>query len=46
MKISAGWLRFFVIVLGLWSMFGVAVAVLIVYGIFDHVAMTPAVMAA
>ena len=32
-------------VLALWSLFGVAVATLIVYGVFDNVAMTPAVMA-
>ena len=29
----------------LWSLFGVAVATMIVYGVFDNVAMTPAVMA-
>ncbi len=43
--IGAGWLRFLVFVLALWSIFGAAVATLIVYGVFDNVAMTPAVMA-
>ena len=43
--ISAGWLRFLVILLALWSAFGVAVATMIVYGVFNNVAMTPAVMA-
>lgn len=43
--IGAGWLRFLVFILALWSIFGVAVATLIVYGVFDNVAMTPAVMA-
>ena len=44
-RISTAWLRFLVIILGLWSVFGVAVAIMIVYGVFDHVAMSPAVMA-
>lgn len=43
--IGAAWLRFFVLILALWSLFGVAVATMIVYGVFDNVAMTPAVMA-
>jgi len=43
--ISASWLRLMVFILALWSVFGVAVATLIVYGVFDHVAMSPAVMA-
>ena len=43
--IGAGWLRFLVFLLALWSLFGAAVATMIVYGVFDSVAMTPAVMA-
>lgn len=43
--ISAGWLRLWVVILAAWSIFGVAVATMIVYGVFDNVAMTPAVMA-
>ena len=34
-----------VFILALWSAFGVAVATMIVYGVFDKVAMSPAVMA-
>lgn len=44
-RIGAGWLRFLVLMLALWSLFGIAVATMIVYGVFDNVAMTPAVMA-
>lgn len=44
-NITAGWVRFYVLLLMLWSVFGIAVATMIVYGMFDHVAMTPAVMA-
>lgn len=44
-KVSAGWLRFFIFLLAVWSLFGIAVATMIVYGVFDNVAMTPAVMA-
>ena len=44
-KISTTWLRLWVFVLLLWFLFGVAVATMIVYGVFDHVAMSPAVMA-
>lgn len=43
--ITAGWLRFLILILALWSLFGAAVATMIVYGVFDNVAMTPAVMA-
>lgn len=45
-KVTAGWLRFYVLILFLWSVFGVAVSTMIVYGVFDNVAMTPPVMAA
>jgi hypothetical protein len=44
-KVTAAWVRFFVLILALWSLFGIAVATMIVYGVFDNVAMTPAVMA-
>lgn len=45
-KVTAGWLRFYVLILFLWSVFGVAVSTMIVYGVFDNVAMAPPVMAA
>lgn len=44
-QISAAWLRLLVLLLAGWSLFGVAVATMIVYGVFDNVAMSPAVMA-
>lgn len=44
-KVTAGWVRFYLLLLMLWSLFGIAVATMIVYGVFDNVAMTPAVMA-
>jgi hypothetical protein len=44
-KVKVGWLRIFVLTLAIWSLFGIAVAVMIVYGMFNNVATSPAVMA-
>jgi hypothetical protein len=39
-------MRIVAILLLLWGLFGVAVVVMMIYGVFEHVAMNDAVMAA